>query len=162
MGLHTEVVKTGDMSDFGRMDRPLNENELGLLDAMIGQIYDQFLNRVETGRSLDRAHLDTIAEGRVWTGTYAKELGLVDAFGGLHDAIDVAASKAGLDDYKVASYPKSDNPFEAIFAELGTASIKDRLVKQELGAYYPIYNKLQRLKNLSGIQMIMPIEVELR
>ncbi len=161
VGLHSEIVKTADMADFGSVDRPLNAKELGFLDAMIGQIYEQFLSRVETGRSLDRAHLDTIAEGRVWTGTYAKELGLVDAFGGLHDAIDVAANKAGLDDFKVSAYPKSDNPFEAIFAELGTASIKDRLVKQELGTYYPIYSKLQRLKNLSGIQMIMPIEVDL-
>lgn len=162
LGLHSEVVKTGDMSDFGRMDRPLNANELGLLDAMIGQIYDQFLNRVETGRSLDRNHLDTIAEGRVWTGTYAKDLGLVDAFGGLHDAIEIAADKAGLKKYKVASYPKSDNPFEMIFGgDFGATSLKNKWVKEELGSYYPIYNKLQRLKSLSGIQMIIPIEVEL-
>lgn len=162
LGLHSEVVKTGDMSDFGRIDRPLNTNELGLLDAMIGQIYDQFLHRVETGRHLDRNHLDTIAEGRVWTGTYAKNLGLVDAFGGLQDAIDIAANKAGLKDYKVASYPKADNPFEMFFGgDFGATSLKNKWVKEELGSYYPIYNKLQRLKSLSGIQMIIPIEVEL-
>jgi protease-4 len=128
---------------------------------MIGQIYDQFLNRVETGRNLDRSHLDTIAEGRVWTGTYAKDLGLVDAFGGLQDAIDIAAEKAGLTKYKVASYPKADNPFEMIFNDFGATSLKNKWVKEELGSYYPIYNKLQRLKGLSGIQMIIPIEVEL-
>lgn len=161
VGLHTEVVKTGEMSDFGRIDRPLNNNELTLLDAMIGQIYDQFLNRVETGRSLERSHLDTIAEGRVWTGIYAKDLGLVDAFGGLQDAIDIAADKAGLTKYKVAAYPKADNPFEMLFGDFGTTSIKNRWIEEELGAYYPVYSKLQRLKNLSGIQMIMPIEVEL-
>ncbi len=160
MGLHTEVVKTSDVADFGRIDRALNEKEISILDAMIGQIYEQFLNRVGTGRSLDRAHLDTIAEGRVWTGTYAKNIGLVDEFGGLKEAIEIAAFKAGMEDYKVTSFPKADNPFEAIFGEMGMTSIKNKWMKEELGTYYPIYNKLQRLKNLSGIQMIMPIEVE--
>jgi protease IV len=162
MGLKSDVVKTADMADFGQINRPLNDNELGFLDAMIGQIYEQFLTRVETGRNLDRAHLDTIAEGRVWTGTYAKDLGLIDEFGGLHDAIAIAAHKAGLEKYKVASYPKSENPFEAIFGgSFGATSLKNKWVKQELGSYYPIYNKLQRLKSLSGIQMIIPIEVDL-
>ncbi|MFT5725389.1 MAG: protease-4 [Bacteroidia bacterium] len=161
VGLHSEIVKTSEMADFGRIDRPLNQNELSFLDAMIGQIYGKFLTRVETGRSLDRAHLDTIAEGRVWTGTYAKDLGLIDEFGGLKDAVEMAANKAGIEKYSVKAYPKSDNPFEAIMGSFGTASIKDKLMKEELGTYYPIYSKLQRLKSLSGIQMIIPIEVDL-
>jgi len=161
LGLHTDVVKTGELADFGRIDRPLTSEETKILDALVGQIYDQFLNRVETGRNLDRAHLDTIAEGRVWTGEYAKRHGLIDEYGGLVDAVELAAEAANITDYDVKNYPKSDNPFEDLLYELGGVSLKDRWVKQELGEYYTVYNKIKKLKNLSGIQMVMPYDINL-
>lgn len=162
VGLHTEVVKTSDVADFGRIDRPLNANELNILDAMIGQIYEQFLGRVEEGRGLDRAHLDTIAEGRVWTGTYAKNIGLIDEFGGMQDAVRIAAAKAGVSDYSVTSFPKSKSPFEEFFGGgINVSYIKNKWMKEELGVYYPAYAKLKKLSNTSGIQMLMPMEINI-
>lgn len=162
IGLHSEVVKTSDLADFGRIDRPLNEKEKQILDVLIGSVYDRFLSRVEEGRELDRAHIDTIAEGRVWTGEYAKQLGLIDEFGGLEKAVDIAAFKAGIqDDYKLSAYPKSSSPFEEFVSGFSTASLKNKVLKEELGSYYGVYNKLQRLKNISGVQAIMPYQIEL-
>jgi protease-4 len=162
LGLKTDVVKTSSMADFGRIDRPLNEQEKELLDVMIGDVYEQFLGRVTEGRGLDRAHLDTIAQGRVWTGEYAKRLGLIDEFGGLEKAIEVAAYKAGIeDDYALRAYPKSDNPFEEIFSGFTMSSIKNKIVKEELGEYYSVYNKMERLKSLTGIQALMPFDINL-
>lgn len=161
MGLKTEVVKTADVADFGRIDRPLTSAEMDILDALIKGVYEQFRSRVEEGRNLDRAHIDTIAEGRVWTGEYAKKHGLIDAFGGIQDAVNIAASKAGVEEYRLSAYPKSDNPFEEFFTGFGMASIKDKVLKEELGSYYTVYNKLQRLQSLRGIQAIMPYQIEL-
>lgn len=163
LGLHVEVIKTGEMADFGRIDRPLSNSEMQLLDALVGDVYDRFLSRVEEGRGLDMAHLDTIAEGRVWTGEYALDLGLIDGFGGMDNAIDIAAHKAHLDDYAITAYPKTENPFEEFFnGGFSMRSVKNKILQEELGTYYGVYNKLQRLKNMSGVQAIMPYEVEFR
>jgi len=161
LGLHTEVVKTADVADFGRIDRPLNAKEKQILDVLIGGIYDKFQSRVKEGRNLDMAHIDTISGGRVWTGEYAKKHGLIDSYGGLMDAIDIAASKANVTDYALSAYPKSENPFEQFFSGFGMASMKNKVLKQELGAYYKVYSKLQKMQNMSGIQAIMPYQIEL-
>jgi protease IV len=156
LGLHSEFIKTSEYADFGRIDRALNEKEVEILTTVIEDIYEDFVGIVSDGRGLSTDYVDSIGGGRVWTGTMAKENGLVDIHGGLLDAIDMAASKAGLENYKIKSYPKEKNPFEEIFASFSIASIKEKVMKSELGANYKIYEQISSLEKLNGIQAIMP------
>lgn len=162
LGLKSEVVKTSDMADFGRIDRPLTNAERLILEQNVDKIYTDFLTRVSEGRKLERTHLDTIAEGRVWTGDMAKGIGLIDEFGGIEKAIAIAAYKAHLKEYKVTTYPKSDNPFGQFMEAFGAASVKENLVKEELGDYYGVYQQLKDLKSMNGIQAVMPYMLEIR
>ena len=83
LGLHTEYVGTGDMADFGRVDRQLTDEHHAVFDHAIGRIYETFKERVSEGRDITTDSVHSIAQGRVWTGTMAKNIGLVDVHGGL-------------------------------------------------------------------------------
>ena len=105
LGISSDVVKTNEHSDFGGgyplpipiSDRPLTEYERNVMQTYINRGYDTFLDRVSQGRHMSKEAVNEIAQGRVWTGEDALELGLVDVLGGLEDAIAIAANKAGLD-----------------------------------------------------------------
>jgi len=159
LGLHSEYVKTSEYADFGRMDRPLNSKEIEVFTEVIEKIYADFVGRVSEGRGLSTTYIDSIAQGRVWTGTMAKENGLVDVHGGLNDAIAIAAYKAGIEKYQIKAYPKEKNPFEEIFSSFGSTSIKERILKSELGENYKVYEQISRLEKLNGIQAIMPFSL---
>ncbi|MCK6447939.1 MAG: signal peptide peptidase SppA [Planctomycetes bacterium] len=118
LGLKSEVVKTGPHADWTSPWRRKSAEELALVQRHIDRIYDGFLERVSTGRALDRAVVEEHAQGRVWSGTRAKELGLVDELGGLDDAIALAAEKAGVGDDYFVTFPERRNPFDEFFDTL--------------------------------------------
>ncbi len=101
LDLTYETVKTAELADIGNQYRPMSEKEKVALQEHIERGYDLFLTRVAEGRGMTKAQVDSVGQGRVWLGTAALELGLVDGLGGLYDAIDEAARLADLDDYKV-------------------------------------------------------------
>ena len=106
LGVTTDQVKRGESADLelgmplpllGALpDRPLNAQEFNRVDALMALAYDMFLDRVAAGRGLERSVVETVSEGRIWSGTDAVERGLCDALGGLHDAIEMAREKAGI------------------------------------------------------------------
>lgn len=155
LGIHAEYVGTGSHSDFGRLDRPLNEFEKTYFVEMIDSIYAQFVGIVGEGRNMHRSRVDSLAQGRVYTGLMAKDLGLTDVNGDLLDAIDIAAWKAGIEDYRLSSYPKRKSPIEEIINQLGQTSSKNQL-KKALGVYYPLVQQIEVTKNIQGAQMRMP------
>lgn len=155
LGIHAEYVGTGSHSDFGRLDRPLNEFEKTYFVEMIDSIYAQFVGIVGKGRNMHRSRVDSLAQGRVYTGLMAKDLGLTDVNGDLLDAIDIAAWKAGIEDYRLSSYPKRKSPIEEIINQLGQTSSKNQL-KKALGVYYPLVQQIEVTKNIQGAQMRMP------
>ena len=108
LGVNFDVVKTNPYADFGNLTRPMNDGEKGLMQMYVNNGYELFLTRCSDGRGISMEELDKIAQGRVWTGSTAKELGLVDELGGLDKALEIAIAKAGVDAYTVMSYPKKE------------------------------------------------------
>ncbi len=107
-GLTWDVVKTARFADINTVSRPKNSQELANIQRIVDRIYDRFITKVADSRKLPKNKVQEIAQGRVWSGTAAKNLGLVDAIGGLEDAIREAAKQAKLgEDWHLEEYPKS-------------------------------------------------------
>lgn len=168
MGIHTNVVKTNEHSDFGGSyplplpisDRPLTDYERNVLQNFVNQGYETFLSRVMAGRHMTRDELDSIAQGRVWTGADALKLGLVDILGGLEDAIKIAANKAGLEKYNLTEYPVEKNPIEELLNQL-TGTVKIRMMKEEMGAFYETWSKIKNMVQIKGLVARIPYDIVL-
>jgi len=96
VGVRLEVVKTGKFKDVGSIWRPMTEEERRLLQDVLTNVYDQFIEAIVEGRSLNREDILPYADGRVFTGDQALEYGFVDRLGDLDDAINMAAKMGGL------------------------------------------------------------------
>lgn len=167
MGIQTNVVKTNEHSDFGGSyplplpisNRPLTAYEKNVLQNYVNQGYETFLNRVMAGRGISRDSLDAIAQGRVWTGEDALKIGLVDVLGGMDDAVKIAAAKAGLEHYSIVEYPVEKNPVEELLNSL-TGSIKMRMMKEEMGAFYETWAKIKNITEQQGLIARIPYDIE--
>ncbi|MGZ8552401.1 MAG: signal peptide peptidase SppA [Chitinophagaceae bacterium] len=163
LGVTFDGVKTAPYADAGSVYRPLNEKEKSIVQANVDMIYAQFKQRVADGRKRDTAYVDSIAQGRIWTGLRAKEIGLIDRFGGIEDAIKSAAAMAKLTDYNVREYPEPKNIFEQIFGKSDPMSYSEKM-KAELGAEnYKIYLEMKRVKEMSNtVQARLPFQFFIR
>ncbi|MBC8321604.1 MAG: signal peptide peptidase SppA [Bacteroidetes bacterium] len=160
LGINIDDVMTNENSDFLDVMKPLSPFQHAKLDELVTKIYTDFTELVARTRNLDIAYVDSIAKGRVWSGVDAKDLGLVDDFGGIEDAIAYAAEKADLgDNYRISTYPKRKEFLEQLMDEL-TGQASQKIVKHELGEYYTYYQKMQTLKNMKGVQARMPFFME--
>ena len=162
IGISTDVVKTNAHSDVMSISNPLDPAERAYIQRMVDDTYNTFVNVVAEGRGKSYEEIDAIGGGRVWAGANALELGLIDMYGGLEKSIEVAAEMAGLENYRVQSLPKLDDPMTAIMKQLtgGAAVRAKKILRNELGDQYIHYKKIQEIKNMHGIQMIMPFEFE--
>jgi protease-4 len=155
IGLNFESVKTGKYADFGRVDRPLSETDRFYLQSMVNRIYEDFTNVVEQGRKLDSVSVEKISQGKVWTSSDAIAYKLVDSYGGINDAIKIAAYKAKLKEYSVVELPKKEDPFSKLFNDKSNAMFDSKL-KSELGVFYTYFNAFQSAVNNQGFQMRIP------
>lgn len=114
LGVNVEKVKTNELSDFPSFDRDLTVKEKERMKKGIETIYDVFISRVMEGRGLTKGQVENLAEGRVWTGSQALNLGLVDSIGGLNEAINIAVESAELKKYQIVHLPKEQTPIEAL------------------------------------------------
>ncbi len=162
-GITFDGVKTGQYADAGAFYRPLNDNEKKMMQASVDLIYAQFKQRVAEGRKRDTAYIDSIAQGRVWTGKRAIELGLIDRFGGLQDAVQCAARMAGLKEYKVSEFPEPRNLMDEILGKKDPMNYAAKM-KQEMGDdNYAIYQELKRVREMSnGVQARMAFRFVVR
>ena len=166
IGITTSSVKTNEHSDFGGgyplpiplSDRPLTAYERNVMQSHINQGYDTFLSRVSEGRKMSKDAVHEIAQGRVWTGEDALRLGLIDQFGGLQDAIQIAAEKAGLEDYQITELPAAKAPLEEILTNF-SASIKEKILKAELGSMYELYQKRNDILSTQGAIARIPYDI---
>lgn len=159
LGVTVDVVKTNAHADAISTMRPMTEEEYNLMQGSVDKTYDTFLTRVANGRSLTKAQVDSIGQGRVWAGTEALQLGLVDQLGNLKDAIALAAKLAGTDDYKLVYYPEKKEWFETIFNNDKEEKEISAAIRSELGDLYPTYNALQQIIKAKGVQARMPLEI---
>jgi protease-4 len=158
LGITTDVAKTNDHADLGSLFRPLSAEERELVQAEVENVYDVFLTRVSNGRKLSKASVDSIGQGRVWSAGDAKKLGLVDVIGGTGKAIEIAAKKAKLKEYRIIELPELPDPFTAFLNDFST-KLKNSLVKSELGNEQSIYYTIKEVLNRQGILTRMPYEI---
>ena len=162
IGLTYDVVKTNKFSDFGNIMRPFNQDEKTLMQMMITQGYDTFVNRCAEGRHMSKEAIEKIAEGRVWTGEAAKELGLVDVLGGIDTALEIAVRKAGIEGYTVVSYPAKQDLLSSLLNTKPTNYVESQILKNKLGEYYQQFGMLKNLKERSMIQARIPFELNIK
>jgi len=158
LGITFDVVKTNEHSNYITATRAMQPYETKVLTNQVENIYKVFVGHVAEGRKMKPEDVDSIGQGRVWTGLDAKRIGLVDEIGGLQNAIDDAAKKANLTDYKVVVYPKFKDPFTQIFEDLMDESSETQLQKT-LGENYIYYEHLKNIKTQKGIQARLPFDM---
>jgi len=142
LGITFDGVKTGKFADLGDVSRPLSPEEKALLQKSVNRGYDDFTKAVASGRGKTQEYINSIGQGRVWTGTQALQNGLVDRLGNINDAVKCAAKKADIKDYKIVSYPEQKS-FLNKFGEGLSAEVKAHFVKAELGDNYRYYQQIQ-------------------
>ena len=161
LGLHFETVKTNRYADMGDMTRPFNDAERAALQKYINNGYKLFVQRCADGRGMSVEDIEKIAEGRVWTGSTAKELGLVDELGGLDKALEIAAQKAEVEAYSVINYP-SQNDFLSSFLNEGKNDYINGKIKEVLGKSYDYIKFVENLKDQDRIQARMPFDLRIQ
>ena len=159
LGISTETVKTNRNSDFPSVYRPMSVYEKEVMQLSIERVYSDFINKVSAGRKMDIASVDSIGQGRVWSGSDAIKIGLVDETGGLTESIEAAAALAGIENYSVKELPVEEDPYTKIISQLA-GDIKMRILNQELGEYKSFFDELQEIKDISGIQARLPFFIE--
>lgn len=163
LGLHFDVVKTNEAADFGAMGRPFNAHEAAALQRYVDRGYQLFLTRVKDGRRYGNlAEVDTIAQGRVWTGAQALEKGLVDALGSLDDAVRKAAELAKVKDYAVVDYPVAAPWWVGLMEMAKGEEYLERKVREVLGVYYAPLVWTMRLDRQDYLQARLPYELNLQ
>jgi protease IV len=162
LGITTDVAKTGEFSDFLSASRKLSDGEKAIFQNQVEQGYDTFLSRVASGRNMSKEDVMKVASGRVWSGTRAKEVGLVDLMGGLEDAIVIAASKAGItEDYRVIYYPESKPWFERFLSQF-TNDVQAYYQTKKYGELYPILKQVEKVNQYKGVMVRLPYDIEVR
>ena len=160
IGLNFDVVKTNQMADFGTMSRSFRPEEKAVLQKYINNGYDLFLKRCADGRGVAVEDIAKIAEGRVWTGSKAKEIGLVDELGDLDKAVAIAAQKAGLADYCVKAYPEEKSVIEKLL-DTDKKDYMETMARGTLGGYYNSVKFIRNIGNCDHIQARLPFELNI-
>jgi len=160
LGITQDVVTTNAHSDMISLTRPMSAFERDLMQQTIEDGYDTFISRVAEGRKMDKTAVDEIGQGRVWAATNAKEIKLIDVYGGLTDAIELAKKMANLDTYRIVNLPKLKDPFEELMKEI-SGSAKAGFMKDEMGESYKYYEQLRSLISQKGVMARMPYDIEI-
>lgn len=162
-GITWDVVKTGRFADAQTIARPKTQQELAIAQRMVNESYELFLDRVATSRNLPKQKVAEIAQGRVWSGQDAKQLGLVDEIGGIEEAIQYAAGQAKLgNDWEIKEYPQIRSFEEAIVEKLTSkATAEDSQMSDPLTAEFQKFKAdlaiLLRLNDPKGIYARLPL-----
>ena len=162
LGITFDGVKTGKYADLGDATRPLTPEERAILQDEVNRGYGDFTNAVAKGRNKTQAYINSIGQGRVWTGEQAIKIGLVDRLGSINDAIASAAKKAKITDYKVVGYPEQKSLFKSFGSDI-QSRVSTHFAKAELGESYQYYEQLKGIKQMMRTpQARLPFLTEIR
>jgi len=162
LGVTFDGVKTGKYADLGDVSRPLTPEETLILQNQVNRGYDEFTKAVADGRHKTQAYINSIGQGRVWTGAQALKIGLVDRLGTINDAIKSAAKKARISDYQIVSYPQQRSIFNKVSQNF-SAEMRTRAIKSELGENYRYYEAVKGVTQMMRTpQMRLPYDVVVR
>jgi len=155
LGINIDTVKTNRYADLGSIFRPLTDGERQIIQNGVNDIYHDFIGKVAEGRGMTTADIDSIGQGRVWSGRDALRIGLVDVLGGLDVAVKIAAEKAKLTDYRTFEMPEMKDPFEKFIADL-KGDAEETAMRERLGQYYPFLKDIEELARMKGVQARLP------
>lgn len=162
LGITTDTVSTNTHSAAPSIAYPLETREAVVLQNAIEDFYHTFLSRVAEGRNMTIANVDTIGQGRVWSGAQAIKIGLVDTLGSLRVAINIAARKANLGtDYSIEELPHQINPLHKLLKNFTNASVES-LLQGKLGDMFKPVSDITRLQDLKGVQARLPYEMNIQ
>lgn len=162
-GIHSEQIRTHENASNYSPFVPIDEKFKAVTLEGVEQIYTTFIGHVAQGRKMTPAQVDAIAQGRVWSGTEALKLGLVDKIGGMREALAEAARLAKIKSYSTINYPEYKKDFEELFANFPFAKSKATFIKEEIGAEnYRVLQEVKRFQNRKGIQALMPFEISIQ
>lgn len=159
IALTYDGVKTNQYADLGNALRPLTDGEKALFQKMVEQGYDTFITRVANGRNLSKAMVDSIGQGRVWTGEQALERKLVDAMGGLDDAIVKAAALAKMTNYKVVYNDRAELSWKKMLRSFGISTTRATLNEFFTNDEIEAVHRARLLRSMTGAQAIIPYMV---
>ncbi len=160
IGITFDGVKTNKFADIPSTTRPFNAEERELLQAYIEQGYEVFIGRCAEGRHTTTQYIDSIGQGRVWAGTNALEIGLVDKLGGIVEAIETAKGMAGLEKYRVVELPEQSDPFTELMKGV-SGDAKAYFGKMIMGEEYQYIQKLKSVQGMHQIQARIPFDISL-
>ena len=158
LGITIDTVKTNKFADLGTPFRALTETERDIIQQGVNDIYTDFITKVADGRGMKVADVDSIGQGRVWSGEDALEIGLVDKLGGIEEAIACAARMAEVENYRVMEYPEKKDPFQQFMDDLA-GNGEEALLKRRLGNYYEYVKDVEELMNMEGVQARLPYQI---
>ena len=157
LGLTFDEVKTNENSDFGSLAKPLSPYQLKMMQNHVTETYDDFITLVSETRGLRKTFVDSIGQGRVWSGSDALEIGLVDELGGIEKAIAYAAEKAGLESYSIKEFPKQEDMFESLLKTDKQEYYAKTILENKLGDKVQYLEALERINKIEGVQALMPL-----
>jgi protease IV len=157
IGLTFDQVKTNKFADLGSVNRPLTQEEYDIIQKGVVDIYNTFTSKVAKGRDMSQENVDDIGQGRVWSGSNAMDINLIDEYGGLEAAVAGAAELAELEDYRIYELPEQKDPFQELLEQL-EEDMQTSWMKHQLGDQYKYYKTIQDIKHLKGVQARMPYQ----
>jgi protease-4 len=163
MGIYSEQVNTHQNAGNYNPFAPIDEKFKAVTLEGVEKVYSTFVSHVAKGRKMTFAQVDAIAQGRVWTGSEALKLGLVDKIGGLDDAITEAARLSKTKNYSTKNYPEFEKDFDEFLENFPFARTRERFIKEEIGEEnYRMIEQIKRAQNYKGIQARMPFEISIQ
>lgn len=161
MGIHSEVVATNKSASYSVFN-PINSSFYEVTKEGVDVVYKTFVNKVAKGRGMTFEQVHNLAQGRVWSGKQALENGLVDALGGLEDAIQSAALLADVTDYKTSNYPSYNKDMEEMLKNIPFISTKNGLLKEWVGnENFMLFQNINNLRTVKGIQARLPFVLDI-
>ena len=157
IGITFDNVKTNKFADLGNVNRPLTQEEYDIIQKGVVDVYNTFTSKVAEGRDMSQENVDDIGQGRVWSGTNAMDINLIDEYGGLEAAVAGAAELAELEDYRIYELPEQKDPFQELLEQL-EEDMQTSWIKYQLGDQYKYYKTIQDIKHLKGVQARMPYQ----
>ncbi len=159
LGITVDTVNTNKHSDVGSILRGVTDEERNWIQGGVENIYDVFITRVSNGRKIDKNMVDSIGQGRVWSGSDAIKINLVDELGGVDAAIAYAVKKSGVgEDYRLVEFPKQKDPFAKLFNK-GEDEMESRIIGKNLGEQYKYLKVVKNLIDQKGVQARLPYDM---
>jgi protease-4 len=165
IGINTEQVSTHENAAGYSVFKPLDEKFRKVTQESVENIYNIFVNRVAKGRDMSFAQVDSIAQGRIWAGSEALKIGLVDEIGGMDDALNYAAKLVNIKEYRTKSFPEYEKNFRDFLGNMGIPFVKSKedFIREEVGVEnYKTIEIIRKVSSQKGIQAAMPFDIDIR